>query len=130
MGWAVGIPQDFAVFEPCRCVFRSDGKQRFDGLCGIVKPSALELYSRKNQSQFGASWETLHCRRSNGLSLHISEIFQQELSKSVSGSGDKRFYRDCLSQQIFGPHSERRCSRAVSVSRYRDLCCKQGASAS
>src|SRR5215470_7908640 len=37
IGPMVGILQDFAVFEPCPCIFRSDGKQRFDRLFGIIE---------------------------------------------------------------------------------------------
>src|SRR5262245_6614961 len=71
IGPMVGVLQDCAVFEPCPCIFRSDGKQRFDCLFGILEPEELELDSRKNQAQFCASWATLHGRRSNGLRVRI-----------------------------------------------------------
>jgi hypothetical protein len=48
IGPAVGIPQDFAIFKPCPCIFRSDGKQPFDCLCGVIEPCALKLDSRKD----------------------------------------------------------------------------------
>ena len=109
IGPMVGVLQDCAVFEPCPCIFRSDGKQRFDCLFGILEPEELELDSRKNQAQFCASWATLHGRRSNGLRVRISKVLQQELGKREAGSGAARFCRDCLPQQIFSLHAQSRC---------------------
>src|SRR5215471_7837829 len=108
IGPMVGILQDFAVFEPCPCIFRSDGKQRFDRLFGIIEPQELELDSCKNQAQFCASRATLHRRSSNDLSLPISKVLQQELGKREAGSGAARFCRDCFPQQIFGLHAQSR----------------------
>ena len=65
--------------------------------------------SRKNQAQFYARWATLHRHSSNGLSLRISKVLQQELSKCEVGSGAARFFRHCLPQQIFGLHAQSRC---------------------
>ena len=82
-------------------------KQRLDRLCGRLELQELELDSRKDQAQFCARWATPHRCCSNSLSLHISQAFQQELSNCEPGSGEAGFGRDCFSQQIFGPCSER-----------------------
>src|SRR5260370_9017957 len=85
-------------------MLRSDGKQCLDRFCGRLESQELELDSRKNQAQFYARWATLHRHSSNGLSLRISKVLQQELSKCEVGSGAARFFRHCLPQQIFGLH--------------------------
>src|SRR5262249_33622823 len=108
IGPVEGIPQDLAVFEPSPSILRSDGKQRLDRLCGSLESQELKLDSRKNQTQFCASWTRLHRCCGNSLSLHIPQAFQQELSKCEPGGGEMRFGRDCVSQQIFGPCSQPR----------------------
>src|SRR5262249_28478708 len=87
VGRLEGIPQNLAVFEPGPGIFRSDGNERFDCLFGILATQALVLNSRKNQAQFCASWATLQRRNSDGLSLRISKVLQQELGKREVGSG-------------------------------------------
>src|SRR5262249_28507894 len=67
------------------------------------------LNSRKNQAQFCASWATLQRRNSDGLSLRISKVLQQELGKREVGSGLARFFSHRLPQQIFGFHAQSRC---------------------
>src|SRR5215471_15205469 len=133
IGPMVGILQDFAVFEPCPCIFRSDGKQRFDRLFGIIEPQELELDSCKNQAQFCASRATLHRRSSNGLSLPISKVLQQELSKCEAWSerhgSSATASRSRFSASTRSPGTAT-LAGAVCASRYRASCRKQAASAS
>src|SRR5215831_9974594 len=127
IGPMVGVLQDCAVFEPCPCIFRSDGKQRFDCLFGILEPEELELDSRKNQAQFCASWATLHGRRSN-VSASVYRRFSSKNSASARGAvrhgSAATASRSRFSASTRSPGAAT-LAGAVCASRYRASCRRQ-----